>query len=451
MAKVATKVVVRLLPPLITEDELVATINEANLQQAVWTKFLPGKRYKGEAKASRNALCYFQFSSGEQAEAFIKDYHGHQFVDDRGEPFRAVAVYAPYQKAPKQKSQKDQREGTIQDDPTYQEFVASLSAPKAQYVGPQDPKHELRPTDPSDTPLLQHLKSKAKERRTRAEKAKEKRKWRSDGLELIEEEPKRPKWRCAECSTSKNLEEDPDARGTFYCVRCWESWESHQAPPPRPKKGKKAAKEAAAREAAAAADEESRESRHGSGKKKRDKEREASSYYSTEWREKDNRHADDEEADADAKRHKKKKKDKREAYEAKGETKCWRAKKKESGWEEGGGSDPEAAAAADTGRWSRAKQRRSEKEWDNWRAEEEQPPSQKKEKRPVKAAAAEDATVGTSGDSSGVGRWRAKAPTPAAAEEQAPAAAAAEEKPRRGRKEKKTHKDDEAKWVPKGG
>merc|ERR1712048_589580 len=99
------------------------TFAEVHRQNAKWWSFHAGKRYKGEAKPSLNARCYFQFGDAQSAEDFIRDYHGHQFVDSQGETFRAVACFAPYQKVPRKKVQKDPREGTIQEDPLYKEFV----------------------------------------------------------------------------------------------------------------------------------------------------------------------------------------------------------------------------------------------------------------------------------------------------------------------------------------
>ena len=37
----------------------------------------------------------------------VEDYHGHQFVDGQGESFRAVACFAPYSKAPRQRVNKE--------------------------------------------------------------------------------------------------------------------------------------------------------------------------------------------------------------------------------------------------------------------------------------------------------------------------------------------------------
>lgn len=224
MAKEALKVLVRLLPPEITEDELVATVPQAHLEHTTWRNFQAGKRYKGEAKPSINGRCYFLFDSEENAEKFIKDYHGHQFVDGQGESFRAVACFAPYPKVPRQKASKDQRDGTIFEDATYKQFVESLSAPKT-FEAPPDPVAALQPATAKDTPLLNYMKTRAAERRARQEKRERERKRWHDRLGRIEE---KPKWPCAECGTSKHLEEDPDQRGVCYCTYCWETWEAKE-------------------------------------------------------------------------------------------------------------------------------------------------------------------------------------------------------------------------------
>merc|ERR1712039_242687 len=195
------------------------------------------------AKPSVNSRCYFQFEDNEAAEEFIKDYHGHKFVDGHGEEFRAVACSAPYQKVPRQRSQKDPRDGSIEDDATYKEFVASLAEGKGPYEAPPNPVDSLKPANYADTPLLNFMKQRAKERRERLEK--QKKKWKPSA-DTIDEDPKKAKWRCSECGTTKNLEEDPDDRGTFYCTYRWESWES-ALPPAKPKKKKKK-KEAAEEE-----------------------------------------------------------------------------------------------------------------------------------------------------------------------------------------------------------
>ena len=85
---------------------------------------------------------------------------------------------------------------------------------------------QLQPSSAKDTPLLNYMKTRAVERRAKQEKRERERKRWHDRLGRIDE---KPKWRCAECGTSRRLEEDPDQRGVCYCSYCWESWEAKDA------------------------------------------------------------------------------------------------------------------------------------------------------------------------------------------------------------------------------
>lgn len=413
------------------------TVPEGHLQRTRWSGFHVGKRYKGEAKPSLNSRCYLQFGTLEHAEEFIKDYHGHQFVDSQGESFRAVACFAPYQKVPRQKAQKDPRDGTIGDDLAYKEFVEKLSA-KSSYEAPPNPVTLLKPADYGDTPLLNYLKNRSKERRARIEK-KDKKRWRDGGpggLEPVaEEDPKRAKWRCAECGTSKHLEEDPDDRGTFYCTYCWESWENQPSTSKVKKKKKKHIDEG---------EDEGREETERSKRKKQDKERDGtaeSSSHKAEWRAKDtregkvpstSRYGDEDDRD---RRHKKKKKSAEDeavddAADAGGHAaqNRWRVK----------------SAAEETGEWERDRHRSrrgTHKDTrDDWWAEptEEQTAkhSNRRSERPERGDKVDDGRGAT--------RWRAKAPATAAED-----GGEHEEKPGRSRKEK-AHADESSDyWVPK--
>mmetsp|Transcript_86221 Transcript_86221/g.136968 ORF Transcript_86221/g.136968 Transcript_86221/m.136968 type:complete len:392 (+) Transcript_86221:66-1241(+) len=388
MAKEALKVLVRLLPPEITEDELVATVPQAHLEHTTWRNFQAGKRYKGEAKPSINGRCYFLFDSEENAEKFIKDYHGHQFVDGQGESFRAVACFAPYPKVPRQKASKDQRDGTIFEDATYKQFVESLSAPKT-FEAPPDPVAALQPATAKDTPLLNYMKTRAAERRARQEKRERERKRWHDRLGRIEE---KPKWRCAECGTSKHLEEDPDQRGVCYCTYCWETWESKEYK--KKKKSKKHEEEY----------EEEWYEEEPTKKKKKKKggydEWQSSSWYAEggEWDE--GWYEEAEEEPKKKKRGKKKKKgQEEEEYGA-----ChWRA---EDYWEEEPREGQEGHSKS-----KRSKAKQKEEQW--WEEPEEKSSKRRSE-----------------------GRWRAK-------EADAPKE---QERPRRSRREKES---EASQWVPK--
>lgn len=388
MAKAALKVLVRLLPPEITEDELVASVSELHLQHTTWRSFQAGKRYKGEAKPSINARCYFLFDSEENAEKFIKDYHGHQFVDGQGESFRAVACFAPYAKVPRQKASKDARDGTIFEDATYKEFVENLSAPKT-FEAPPDPVATIQPATAKDTPLLNYMKTRAAERRARQEKRERERKRWHDRLGRIDE---KPKWRCAECGTSKHLEEDPDQRGVCYCTYCWETWEAKEY-----KKKKKKSK-AAAEDYDYEEDWYEEEPTKKKKKKKGYDDWQSSSWYaeSGDWEE-----GWYEETVEEPKKKKKKGQDEEDEYGA-----ChWR---EEDYWEEG---KQESHGGHSKSRRSKAKQ--SEEQW--W---EEPEASHSQSKRRSE------------------GRWRAK-------EADAPKE---QERPRRSRREKDS---EGSQWVPK--
>lgn len=440
MAKDSLKVVVRLLPPEITEEEFIKTITENHLRYAKWWSFHTGKRYKGEAKPSFNSRCYFQFETLERAEEFIKEYHGHQFVDGHGESFRAVACFAPYQKVPRLKPQKDPRDGTIEDDPVYKEFVESLADTKIQYEAPPNPVTLLKPLDYGDTPLLNYLKNRSKDRRGQIKKERERKRWHPEGKggleQIAEEESKKPKWQCAECGTSKHLEEDPDDRGTFYCTYCWESWENQQPSASKAKKKKKKIKDEY--------EEEEKEEVEKRRKKKHEKERDTEVVSKTEWRAKEHKetkasthHGDEDETE---RRHQKKKKNKMdeeamdENVDVGGFAKNrWRVKKTDIM------EDNEEVEWEKDRHRSRAKGVHKSTKDDWWTEPAEEKHSKHSSRR------SEKVDTGDKAEDSRVTRWRAKTPSSTVEDD----GHEREEKPRRSRKEK-TYADESAEyWVPK--
>lgn len=385
------KVVVRLLPPEIMEEEFKATVPQVHKDHVKWWSFQAGKRYKGEAKPSLNSRCYLQFETAVQAVEFMNAYHGHQFIDGQGETFRAVACIAPYQKVPK-KSQKDPREGTILDDSEYKQFLERLQE-KVQYEPPADPKASLRPLDAGDTPLLNFMKTRALERRARWDR-KQNKKW-VYSEQAVEEQPRRPKWRCSECGTSKHLEEDPDDRGTFYCTYCWEHFESQQSAAPKAKKKKKAKEEAWGE----TWEEPEEASAKKKKKKKKDKEKEEyeEAAHKSEWREKQTSSSWTADAayeeDAD-KRQKKKKKDKEEeAAWAEASDSRWRATQASEGWSEQPAWGEEKKA--------RPKAKGSSKDDTWWEEPAEEKSESRSARRPERHERPEEG---------GARRWRAKAP-----------------------------------------
>ncbi|CBZ55417.1 hypothetical protein NCLIV_058400 [Neospora caninum Liverpool] len=124
-AKTKTKVAVRLLPPSVREEELFALVAESVQEKIAWTRFVPGCQHK-PGESSRNSTWYVNFAAEEDAEEFIKSFHGKAFVDERHNTFKAVARLAPYQKVPR-KTGPDRREGTLANDSLYLDFLRALN------------------------------------------------------------------------------------------------------------------------------------------------------------------------------------------------------------------------------------------------------------------------------------------------------------------------------------
>ncbi|KAI8643396.1 regulator of nonsense-mediated decay, partial [Parasitella parasitica] len=79
-------------------------------------------------KESVFSRAYFHFKSMEAVIAFHQGFDGHAFVDSFGNDFRAVVEFALYQKLPKEHKTADARQGTIDQDQDYLEFLESLKA-----------------------------------------------------------------------------------------------------------------------------------------------------------------------------------------------------------------------------------------------------------------------------------------------------------------------------------
>ena len=115
------KVVIRLLPPLITEAEL-----ELPTDSVEWKEFVPGQRPEKSSPTNPtvNARMYVLCKTFESACDLIAKYHGRVFKDDKGEAFRAVACFAPVQRVPKPGRQlANTLDGTIEDDEHFVDFI----------------------------------------------------------------------------------------------------------------------------------------------------------------------------------------------------------------------------------------------------------------------------------------------------------------------------------------
>ncbi|EEF35930.1 conserved hypothetical protein [Ricinus communis] len=121
-----TKVVVRHLPPTISQGSFLEQIDVVFSGRYNWVSFRPGKSSQKHQSYSR---AYIDFKRPEDVIEFAEFFNGHLFVNEKGTQFRAIVEYAPSQHVPKQWSKKDGREGTIVKDPAYLEFLELISKP----------------------------------------------------------------------------------------------------------------------------------------------------------------------------------------------------------------------------------------------------------------------------------------------------------------------------------
>ncbi|KAG9130635.1 hypothetical protein Leryth_011883 [Lithospermum erythrorhizon] len=121
-----TKVVLRHLPPTITQSMLMEQVDTSFGNKYNWVSFRPGKQ------SQKHQLCakaYINFNRPEDVIEFAEFFDGHVFVNEKGTQFKVIVEYAPSQRVPKQWSKKDGREGTILKDPEYLEFLEFLAKP----------------------------------------------------------------------------------------------------------------------------------------------------------------------------------------------------------------------------------------------------------------------------------------------------------------------------------
>lgn len=117
-----TKVVVRLLPPSLTD----LVVPEEFYKAVEWVKFVPGNRPENPSPENPqvNARLYVQFKSFQIASDFIAKFNGKVFLDDRGESFRAVAAFAPFQRVPRRTKQLvNALDGSLETNEHFQRFI----------------------------------------------------------------------------------------------------------------------------------------------------------------------------------------------------------------------------------------------------------------------------------------------------------------------------------------
>lgn len=121
--KEKTKVIVRRLPPALSEESFKTILDKYAEGKYDWVSYYPGKVSIRKVVFSR---AYVNFILPEHVYEFKAKFDGHVFVSNKGNQYKCTVEYAPFQKVPKPQTKKDTRDGTIDKDPDYQEFVRLL-------------------------------------------------------------------------------------------------------------------------------------------------------------------------------------------------------------------------------------------------------------------------------------------------------------------------------------
>ncbi|KAL2254289.1 UNVERIFIED_CONTAM: hypothetical protein Sindi_0223600 [Sesamum indicum] len=160
-----TKVVLRHLPPTISQSNLVEHVDSRFVGRYLWLVFRPGKSSLKHPKYSR---AYIDFNKPEDVIEFAEFFNGHVFVNEKGSQFKTIVEYAPSQRVPKQWSKKDGREGTILKDPEYLEFLEFLAKPIENLPSAEiqlERKEAERAGAPKDVPIVTPLMDYVRQRR----------------------------------------------------------------------------------------------------------------------------------------------------------------------------------------------------------------------------------------------------------------------------------------------
>ncbi|XP_039016121.1 regulator of nonsense transcripts UPF3-like isoform X2 [Hibiscus syriacus] len=160
-----TKVVIRHLPPSVTQPFFFSQIDERFSDRYNWFSFRLGKSSHKQQTYSR---AYINFKRPEDVFEFAEFFDGHVFVNEKGTQFKAIVEYAPSQRVPNPSSKKDGREGTIFKDPDYLEFLKLIAKPVENLPSAEiqlERKEAEQSGAPKETPVVTPLMEFVRQKR----------------------------------------------------------------------------------------------------------------------------------------------------------------------------------------------------------------------------------------------------------------------------------------------
>ncbi|MCJ1400742.1 hypothetical protein MMC11_003950 [Xylographa trunciseda] len=164
------KIVIRRLPPGLTDQEFYESLGEQwrlGGERVDWASFKPGKISRDPAKPSRPARVYLHLTKQDYLGVLSDKVRETQFSDAKatgsdpallGPP---IVEFAAYGRVPNPKPRKDARQGTIDQDPEFIDFLESLTNPTAKPAPTEGGSDtETKKEAVTVTPLIQFLRDK---------------------------------------------------------------------------------------------------------------------------------------------------------------------------------------------------------------------------------------------------------------------------------------------------
>ncbi|CAD7078050.1 unnamed protein product [Hermetia illucens] len=179
--KVLKKVVIRRLPPSMTEETFLKQIEPLPDHENYY--FVPADWSLGQDATAR---AYINFLNQDDIFLFKDRFDGYVFVDNKGAEYPAIVEFAPFQGLPRNKSRKkDPKVNSIETDPHYISFLETLNKEESEGSKAEfklEYSFQLKDDKKiTSTPLLQYLANKKQERRDeRKRKLEEKRRLREE-------------------------------------------------------------------------------------------------------------------------------------------------------------------------------------------------------------------------------------------------------------------------------
>ncbi|RKP21735.1 nonsense-mediated decay UPF3 [Rozella allomycis CSF55] len=169
--KIKSKIVVRYLPPSLTEETFLKTIS-AHLPNVTWKTYLKDNL---SVKGKKFSIAYLNFKTEESVLNFAKEFDGHVFVDSSGNHYRISVDFALYQSIPIN-STFFKRTNQIENDPDYLNFLSIINDGDGNQcvkteqelldiLNPNlQPESNSLHANNGKTPLLEYLEQKRQEK-----------------------------------------------------------------------------------------------------------------------------------------------------------------------------------------------------------------------------------------------------------------------------------------------